>query len=196
MIRNRKDLKEYLQEDRISLGIPKKKRIRDILFPNPIYEFQRTLRYLEYYTNCNSFLCKILWSYYKIKHRNLALKLGFSIPVNVFGPGLSIAHYGTIIVNPNARIGKNCRIHACVNIGASAGRNEAPTIGNNVYIGPGSLIFGGITIGNNTTIAANATVNKSSLESNVVLAGVPAKVVKRNYPDWTIFNKRQINNRT
>lgn len=190
MIRNKEDLRHYIKEDTISLGIKKQSFIRNFLFPDPIYKFQKTLRKLEYYTNCKTITNRILWLYYKIKYRKLSLKLGFSIPINVFDSGLSIAHYGTIVVNPNARIGKNCRIHACVNIGASAGFSEAPTIGDNVYIGPGALLFGDIIIANNTTIGANATVNKSSTETNVVLAGVPAKVVKTGFPDWTIFNHR------
>lgn len=125
----------------------------------------------------------------KIKLRKLSRKLGFTISVNTFGPGLSIAHYGTIVVNDKARIGANCRLHACVNIGASGGKPEAPTIGDNAYIGPGALIFGNITLGNNVTIAANATVNKSFEQNNILLAGVPAKIVKENQSDWTITNK-------
>jgi serine O-acetyltransferase len=53
----------------------------------------------------------------------------------MFWPGLAIVHTGTIIVHPNARIGKNCRIQACTNIGASGGKTEAPILGDNVYIG-------------------------------------------------------------
>ena len=112
----------------------------------------------------------------KIRLRRLSYKLGFSIPENTFGPGLSIAHYGSIIVNPHARIGCNCRIHSGVNVGA--GRNEAdvPNIGNNVYIGPGAKIFGNITIGDNTKIGANAVVNKS-FSGGGTLVGVPAHKV-------------------
>ena len=40
------------------------------------------------------------------------------------------------------------------------------------------LVYG-ITIANNVVIAAGAVVNKSCLEENVVLAGVPAKIVKK-----------------
>lgn len=115
--------------------------------------------------------------------------MGFSIPVNSFSYGLSIPHYGTIIVNPNAKIGSFCRLHAGVNIGASAGRPEAPQIGDNVYIGPGAILFGNIKIANNVTVGANATVNKDCLEENVVIAGSPAHVVKREMPNWTEFNK-------
>ena len=34
------------------------------------------------------------------------LDFGFSIPINVFGKGLSIAHYGSIVVNSNAKVGR------------------------------------------------------------------------------------------
>lgn len=190
MIKSKEDLKRYLNEDRKSLLMQNGGGKR-LLFANPIESYQKTLRFLEYYTNCKSFCRRLFWLYYKIKFRHLSLKLGFSIPINVIDEGLSIAHYGTIVISPLAKIGKNCRIHACVNIGASAGENKAPLIGDNVYIGPGALLFGDIKVANNITIAANATVNKSFSEPNVVLAGVPAKIVKRDYPDWTIFNTRE-----
>lgn len=101
--------------------------------------------------------------------------MNYTIYKNNFGPGLCIGHYGTLVVNKDARIGKNCRIHVCVNIGGSPA--GVPKIGNNVYIGPGAKIFGNITIGNNVTIGANAVVNKS-FPDNVTIAGVPAKITK------------------
>lgn len=116
------------------------------------------------------------------------MKLGFSIPINVFGPGLSIPHYGTIVVNSNARIGANCRLHVGVNIGASGGSIKAPCLGDNVYIGPGAIIFGDIQIADNVTIGANATVNRSCGQANVVLAGSPANIVKYDMPSWVDFN--------
>ena len=131
----------------------------------------------------------VIKTYYKYKYRNISHKLGFTIPINTCGPGLSIPHYGTIIINPNARIGCNCRLHACVNIGASAGRKEAPKIGDNCYLGPGVILFGEIEITDNITIGANSTVNKSFLNKNTVIAGTPAKEVKSNYPTWVEFNK-------
>ncbi len=89
-----------------------------------------------------------------------------------------MAHRGPIIVNPHARIGKNCRIHSCVNIGTAAGaQDQAPIIGDNCYIGPGAKLFGAISIAEGTVIAANAVVNRSCEESHVTLGGVPAGVI-------------------
>lgn len=186
MIKTRKELKECLELDAKALGYRRdfRSRIKHFFAPNVIWNYQKCLRNLEYYTNSIDIIKFPIWLYYKYYYRHLSLKLNFSIPINVFGPGLSIAHYGTIVVSPKAKIGKFCRIHACTNIGASAGKTSAPNIGDNVYIGPGAIIFGDISIANNVTIGANATVNKSCSAENVVLAGTPAKIVKYNYTIW------------
>ena len=116
----------------------------------------------------------------KARFKKVSKKLGYSIPINVCGPGLSLPHYGNIVINRKSKIGKNCKIHVGVNIGAGhdkAGR--APTLGDNCYIAPGAKIFGGIEIGDYTQIGANAVVNKSFPEGYNVLVGVPAKSVKR-----------------
>ncbi|MCE5331666.1 MAG: serine acetyltransferase [Bacteroidales bacterium] len=101
--------------------------------------------------------------------------MGFTIPKNVFGSGLCIVHHGTIVVSPKAKVGKNCRIHPSTSIGDY---NGAPTIGDNVYIGPGAKIFGNISIGNNVAVGANAVVN-SDFPDNVIIGGIPAVVLSR-----------------
>lgn len=184
MIKSKKDYLYYLEADRIALGKPKYSFlvwIKEKLKCEYIWRFQRLLRKTEYYNNVKSkksILGKMMYFYYKRRLRSLSLKLSFSIPENVFGPGLAIVHYGTIVVNPRAKVGKNCRIHVCTNIGESGGVAGAPQIGDNVYIGPGVKIFGAINIVDNTVIAANAAVNKSILEKGKLVAGVPAKIIK------------------
>lgn len=182
MIDSKIKYRYYLKSDALALGISNNGlsyKIKEILLPNKIWSFQKLMRKLEFYNNCkNSKLNKVYILYLKYKFRNKSLKLGFSIPINVFGPGLAIVHYGTIVINSAVRIGENCRIHACTNIGASGGRPEAPQIGNNVYIGPGAKIYGNITLGNNIAISANAVVNKSFVEDDLLLAGNPANKIK------------------
>jgi serine O-acetyltransferase len=183
LIRSKKDYIKYLEADRIALNRAKQTLFISPLrffYPDYIWEFQRLLRKVEYLNNvrCNGALNKLLYLYYKRKFRNLSIKLGFTIPINVFGPGLSIAHYGSIVVNSNARVGANCRIHVDTNIGASGGSEKAPQLGDNVYIAPGAKIFGDITIGNNLAIGANSVVNKSFRVNGVLIAGIPAKIIK------------------
>ena len=143
-------------------------------------DISKKMRKLEYYTNCYSnIFIKLYLIFLRLSYRKLSLKLGFSIPINVFGSGLAIVHYGTIVVNGNAKIGNNCRIQACTNIGASGGSKKAPLIEDNTYIGPGAKIYGDIQLGDNIAIAANSSVNKSFLDcSGIMLAGSPAKRVK------------------
>ena len=50
-------------------------------------------------------------------------------------------------------------------------------IGNNVWIGAKSTILDGSVIGNGTVVAAGAVV-RGQFPDNVVLAGVPAKIIK------------------
>ena len=181
MITNKEDYKNYLLLDRKALGAENHNIFRQYFAPNYIWAFQKRLRKVEYYKNCkcNNLIGKILYNYFKLKFRKQSLRLGFSIPINVFGPGLSIVHYGTIVINNKVKVGRNCRIHACTNIGASGGKPEAPQIGDNVYIGPGAKIYGPIKIGNNIAISANAVVNKSFEEDGILLAGNPAEKVKK-----------------
>ena len=173
MIKSYSDYLVYLEADRLSLGTPK--TIFRILFDD-IWRYQRTMRRLEYLTNCKKRSFSRIFIMYKF--RMLGRKLGFSIPINVFGPGLSIAHAGTIVVNGGAKVGANCRLHVCVNIGTEAGKSaDAPNIGDNCYIGPGVKMFGKIYIGPNVAIGANAVVNKSFPEGNVTIGGVPARII-------------------
>ena len=176
MIHSKEDYLYYLEADRLaSYNKTKKPRF----FGDEVWKFQRLLRKLEYFKYCkSSLLSKPYFYFLKFQFNELSVRLGFTIPTNVFGPGLSIAHRGTIVVNSRARIGANCRIHVDVNIGVGAGRpNEAPRIGNNVYIGPGVKIFGAVEIADGVVIGANAVVNKSFTEPNISIAGVPARKI-------------------
>ncbi len=140
--------------------------------------FQRRLRKIEYYNNVlrSNLFCRIYLFYLEIIQHYLSTRLGFSIPKNVFGPGLCIVHYGTIVVSAKAKIGANCRIHPSTSIGEYKG---VPNIGSNVYIGPGAKLFGGINIGDNVAIGANAVVN-SDIPSNVTVGGIPARIISNS----------------
>lgn len=58
-------------------------------------------------------------------------------------------------------------------------RTKGPVIiGNNVWIGDKTTILGGVTIGNNVIVAANAVVTKD-VPDNCIVGGVPATIIKR-----------------
>ena len=193
MIRTKDELFFYLEKDREVLKRCARKWfegslkdiVKRILFPDLIWRFERVLRYTEYYSNNFAGINRLLYWWYYFKYKRLSLKLGFSIPLNVFGPGLSIAHHGTIVVNGKARVGENCRLHACVNIGELKGK--APQIGDNCYIGPGVIMFGDARIANNITIGANSVVNHSFEKEGVVIAGSPAKIIREDSSPWVTW---------
>lgn len=115
-------------------------------------------------------------------NHHYAVKLGFTIPPNVFGKGLCIHHYGCIVVNANARVGDNCVINQCVNIGQNYGGDDVPNIGSNVYIGPGVKIFGRIKIADGCALGAGAVINKDIFEADSIVVGNPGRVVGTRKP--------------
>lgn len=173
MITSREELIEYLEADRMALGR------NGVCMPwDRVWKYEKALRKCEYYYNTNRKIRHLFARYIKYK---LECKTGLEIPLNSFGKGLSIAHAGPIIVHGAVRVGEHCRIHVGVNIGTAAGKHDdCPTIGNNVYIGPGAKIFGKISIADDIAIGANAVVNKSFEEPCVAIAGIPAKVINHD----------------
>lgn len=178
MIQNKSDLVLFLESDKIALD---RKRMRPSI-NDEIWRYQIALRKCEYFQNCsNNMFMKIQGCVWRIIKHHLGVKCGFSIPNNVIGPGLCLAHIGPIIISPYAKIGENCRIHVGVNIGADARNSRcAPQIGNRVYIGPGAKIFRDILIADEIAVGANAVVTKSFEDPGVSIAGVPAKIINHN----------------
>ncbi len=175
MIKSKEDYEFYLAADQLALAI-KKKRPR--LFQDETWRYERLLRKVEYFQNCkHNPLNKITFLQARFNLHKLSVTLGLAIPLNVFGPGLSIAHGGPIIVHSKAVVGENCRIDRCVSIGSIYYPAPAPKIGNNVFIGPGAVIDGPIEIADGIAIGANSYVNKSFKEPDISIAGCPAKKI-------------------
>ena len=101
-----------------------------------------------------------------------SVKFGIQIPIPTqIGAGFYLGHFGNIIVNPNAVIGKNCNLAQGVTIGqANRGKRAgAPQIGDNVWIGPNAVIVGAVKIGSNVLIAPNSFVNFDVSDNSVVV---------------------------
>jgi serine O-acetyltransferase len=97
------------------------------------------------------------------------------------GGGLFISHGHDIVIGAKVIIGENCKIFNGVTLGGKNTEMEGegqPHIGNNVVISTGAKVLGPVTIGDNCIIGANSVVIKS-VEANCVVAGVPAKIIKR-----------------
>ena len=156
------------------------KRVKDPEYL--ICKYLVMLRKQEYYINTagSNKLKKLLALYYERKKHSIGNKLGFYVGPNSCESGLTIYHNGTVIINPQAHIGKNCKLHGNNCIGNKGISPDVPTVGDNVDIGFGAVIIGGVTIADNITIGANAVVNKSFNVPGVTLAGVPARIVGKS----------------
>lgn len=111
--------------------------------------------------------------------RHCAVKYGICIPSDTrIGAGLYVGHFGGIVVNAGSVIGENCNLSHGVTLGqANRGERKGyPTIGNNVYIGPGAKLVGSVCIGDNVAIGANCVVTKDA-PSGAVIVGVPGRPI-------------------
>ena len=95
---------------------------------------------------------------------------------------LTLPHPMSIVIGgvygkKTTKIGNNVTIYQNVTIGQKEAKY--PIIGNNVIIYAGAKIIGDVHIGNNVIIGANAVVIRD-VPDNCVVAGVPAKVIKKN----------------
>lgn len=109
--------------------------------------------------------------------------MGFSISADVFGYGLVIPHYGTIVIGGPNNIGNYAVLHTSTCITANG-----KEIGNGLYLSTGAKLTSKLVLGDNVSIGANSVVNKSFPDGNIMIAGVPA-VVKKSAEAWYILNK-------
>ena len=96
------------------------------------------------------------------------------------GPGVFFPHTHGTVIGANV-IGRNATVFHGVTLGAKQldmkfDPTLRPRVGDNVTLGSGCKILGGITIGDNVTVGANSVV-VDSVEANSVVAGVPARVL-------------------
>lgn len=93
------------------------------------------------------------------------------------GPGVTFGYGGLgIVVHSHARIGRNSHICQNVTIGRAPGRSGVPNIGARVYVGPGAVLSGDISVGDDCVIGANSVV-LIDVPAGMLAAGVPARVI-------------------
>lgn len=193
VIKTKQELKSVLRED---ANANRRRSITPKLFGDEIWKYIYRLRLTEYYSSFSHIkkilnTPRIIWN--RILFHKLTLKCGYSFPIGKIGKGLSIAHLGTIVINGNCIIGDYFRVQEGVTLGTTNGSNNAPKIGDRVFIGSGAKIIGGISIADDVAVGANAVVVKDILEPGTTWGGIPAKKIsehssRSNLSDW-IFHE-------
>lgn len=133
-------------------------------------------RKVRYYRENKKILNILKLLYYERKYNILSQKSNINIR-GKFGKNLKVRHEN-IIINKYAELGDNVILHGNNCIGnRNNGTKDCPKIGNNVDIGYGASIIGGVTIADDIIIGANSLVNKNFLEKGIIIAGIPAKKI-------------------
>ena len=125
----------------------------------------------------------------------LAEILGFLVKffhhVDIFaadiGPGFYIGHLGTIYIG-RTRIGENFSVthNLTIGTGISDGSQSLPTLGRDVWIGTGCVLYGKIHIGNGVTVNAG-TVLSRSIPDGCLVSGNPGRILMHNYNNSMLF---------
>jgi serine O-acetyltransferase len=171
-LRTRDDLHEWIAADlaRYELGAGRTAWVG--LLRTPQARWQVGLRVTEFAANQSGGAWRALGALLRWRLQVRAIRLGYTIPVNVVGPGLKLPHWGTVVISAQAWVGPGCTIHPGTSIGLHHG--EAPVLGARVYVGPGAKVFGGVAIGDGAVVGANAVVT-SDVAAGERVVGVPAR---------------------
>jgi len=121
------------------------------------------------------------YAYLESRNKNAAISFGNNVHIN---NAFSAISETKISIGNNVLIGYNCQITDSdfhdLNINNRQQTDPSPaavTLGDNVFIGNNVTILKGVAIGENTVVANGSVVTKSFPE-NVIVGGVPAKILK------------------
>jgi serine acetyltransferase len=121
----------------------------------------------------------------------LAFLVKFFHHVDIFaaeiGPGFYIGHLGTIYIG-KTRIGENVSVthNLTIGTGLSGGFPSLPTVGKNVWIGSGCILYGNIHVGNGVTVNCG-TVLSRSVPDGCLVGGNPGRIISGHHDNSKLF---------
>lgn len=116
------------------------------------------------------------WALYIISRNVLGIEIYDTVKI---GRRLNLAHQGGIVVHLNAEIGDDCVIRHGVTFGAGGSWiPKGPVVGDRVSFGPGAVVMGPVTIGDDVTIGPNCTIS-ADIPPKTFVAMPPPRVLPR-----------------
>ena len=101
----------------------------------------------------------------------------------VLAPGITIIHGNGMVVSHGAVVGSGCILFQHVTLGESIDPLSrivgAPTLDDNVHVGPGAVLLGPIHVGGRTKIMANCVVDRS-VPAGSLVRGPECEIVARS----------------
>jgi len=92
----------------------------------------------------------------------------------VLGTGFHLIHSGNVRIHPGCVIGDRCGIMHDVTLGMNMDGDGPPALGNDVFIGAGAKVLGGLHVGDGARVAANSLV-LADVPPGATAIGVPAR---------------------
>jgi serine O-acetyltransferase len=89
-----------------------------------------------------------------------------------FGPGFVLVHPVGVVINSSVRGGRNVWLESSVVIGEN--RGAFPVLEDDIFVGSGAKIIGGVRVGRGVRIGANAVVTKDC-PAGATMLGIPAQ---------------------
>lgn len=179
-----KDLKAILQRDPVS---------NNYLVP---FLYFKGFHALQSYRISHYLWNKKKYSLSTYLHSRISTIFAVDIhPAASIGSGIMLDHATGIVIGERVIIEDDVSILHSVTLGGTGknnSKNRHPIIRNKVSIGAGAKILGNIEIGSKTKIGAGSVVLKN-FPSNVTVAGVPARIVKK-FDNTTSFYSENQNN--
>jgi len=112
---------------------------------------------------------------------------GVHIPAGTrIGPGLCLHHPHNVVISEDAVIGEDCTLYQDVTIAEGGSLPGAPRVGDRVVVYAGAKVLGGVTIGDDVEIGANAVAARDVPSDSVV-----ASPTGRPIPRATIEKMRK-----
>lgn len=116
---------------------------------------------------------------YRMLYRKVRNTYGIDLPYSTkVGRRVVIEHQGAIVIHGDSVIGDDSIIRQGVTLGNRYLDRpfDAPKLGKRVNVGAGAKILGGVTIGDDAIIGANAVVLKD-VPAGHTAVGIPAKIL-------------------
>jgi len=137
-------------------------------------------RFLEVASKRVGILRLVAWPYSVWYRLCIVWLLGVDLPLEVeAGPGLVIYHGVGLVVHEACVLGANVILRQGCTLGAgrSQGSELVPTVGNDVDLGAGCIVLGGIHLGDGCKIGAGSVV-LDDVPPGAIVAGNPARIVR------------------
>lgn len=170
-----KECREFISEDLEMFPYKGKLGGARYFLSNASFKLTVWLRIGQYLRTKKNFIARLCYGIVFLIHKHNQYLTGIQIRLETcVGGGLRFQHFSNIVINEGCKIGHHVLIFQGVTIGFGTDGN--PTIGNNVVICSGAKVIGGIHIGDNVIIGANAVVTHD-IPDGAVVVGIPAKVI-------------------